>query len=95
MFVLLNGMLNFDDHHNRMRSIVAVTPHKSIIFPHFHQDASWQTFYAIVNLGPSTTVTAAYYRADDSMITTMPTTIPTNNKIGQFATGGTGWLRIH
>jgi len=88
------GMLNFDDYRNRMGSIVAVTPQSSAIFPHFHQDSNWETFYAIVNLGPSATFDAAYCRADGSTITIVPTTVATNSKVGRFATGGTGWLKI-
>ena len=89
------GMLNFDDYHNRMGSIVAATPLESIIFPHFHQDSSWQTFYAIVNLGGADAFTSTYYGADGSTIAFAFTTLAVNSKIGRFATGGTGWLRIH
>lgn len=88
------GILNFDDYHNRMGSIVAATPQSSIVFPHFHQDANWQTFYAFVNLGPSATFTATYYRAAGSTITSTSTTVATNSKLGRFATSGTGWLHI-
>jgi len=89
------GMLNFDDYHNRMGSIVAATPLESIIFPHFHQDPNWQTFYAIVNLGGADAFTSTYYGADGSTIAFAFTTLAVNSKIGRFATGGTGWLRIH
>lgn len=88
------GMLNFDDYHNRMGSIVAATPQSSIVFPHFHQDANWQTFYAFVNLGPSSAFTSTYYRAAGSTITSTSTTVATNSKLGRFATSGTGWLIV-
>jgi len=87
------GMLNFDDYRNRMGSIVAVTPLESIIFAHFHQDASWETFYAFANIGSMTTISTTYYRSTGM---TGPTSIilATNEKQGQFATSGTGWLMV-
>jgi C1A family cysteine protease len=89
------GMLNFDDYHNRMGSIVAVSqPLASVVFPHFHQDASWETYYAVVNVGQPTTCTTTYYAADGTSMGYEPWTLASNSKIGAFPPTGSGWLRI-
>jgi hypothetical protein len=89
------GMLNFDDYHNRMGSIVAVTtPSESIVLPHFDQSVGWETYYAVVNVSSSTTLTSTYYRAEGSTITSESTLVASNGKIGRFPPNGNGWLRI-
>ncbi len=96
------GLLNFDDYRNRMGSMSGVVPNATLVFPHAHQDAYWETFLSVVNPDPSQTASITIHGYLDFGTVSQVYSLGPRTKLSGFVTtllgiSGTpviGWLKI-